>query len=308
MNDLDKQIAKGIRKTITWYDMFDFPLTLMELWRFGLYDAACELTSVDNTLSLMQSDINHSHGFYYLKGREAIIKTRQFRYSYADIKVKKTLKISKLFRWIPWIKFIAIVNIYGSDNLKSSSDIDLFIITAQGRIWLSRLFTVGLIKLLNLRPTKNNKQDKFCLSFFIAENDLNLTRVRIKNDLYFSYLAHLIPVYDRGGYLDKLYCDNSWLKLDMPNFSHDQIHGRRQVRSYFGDNFLKFKTVFFDILEAVVKKIQLRILPSAISNLMNVDTRVVINDSILKLHTNDSRQQLIELYEKKYHDLFGKIE
>ena len=58
-----------------------------------------------------------------------------------------------------------------------------------------------------------------------------------------------------------------------------------------------------DSLEKAAKKFQMKILPAALKELMNKDTRVIINDSILKLYLTDRRAEFMEKYEAKLRTL-----
>jgi len=71
-----------------------------------------------------------------------------------------------------------------------------------------------------------------------------------------------------------------------------------------------FSKIFKKIIEficinkfchSILKKIQLKYFPKIIKNLMNKDTRVIINDDLLKMHTTDNREKYYNLY-KKYLD------
>ena len=52
-------------------------------------------------------------------------------------------------------------------------------------------------------------------------------------------------------------------------------------------------------VEVLAKKIQLKILPANLRALMNKDTRVIINDQILKLYLVDRRAEFSAKYQEK---------
>jgi len=302
----NKAVKKAILKTVAFFDLFDYPLTSYEIWRYLLFVN----TSLDNVIENLDDqenikNISNKNGFYFLINRENIIKTRHNRYNFSYHKQKIAKKIAKIFRLIPWIKMIAVGNIVGSHNLKDESDIDLFIITKKSRIWLTRFFCVLIIKVLNLRPQKNNKRNKICLSFFISEQNLNLQELVLTKelnnkdiDIYFIYwLIGLVVIYDSDIVYKNFVQDNNWLDKYLPNYSFKQknlidIEKIEKIKSSNINKFLNF-------LEDVVKKIQLKIMPDELKNIKNKNTSVVVNDQIIKLHLDDRREEIKNNFAKK---------
>ena len=171
----ENSLKLAIFRVLAWFDIFNYPLSLFEIWQF--MDRKASLAQVQNFLLDSKNDASLSgqsrRGFYYLSGREEIIDTRLARYNSTDKKFKIARRIGRLFRLCPYVKLIAISNLIGAHNLRAESDIDLFIVTTPRRIWLTRLYCAGLAKILNIRPNKKTKQNKICLSFYVDENNLD---------------------------------------------------------------------------------------------------------------------------------------
>jgi hypothetical protein len=189
---------------------------------------------------------------------------------------------------------IAVSNIIGAHNLRSGSDIDLFIVTAPQRIWLTRLFCAGLAKILGWRPTAAIKKNRICLSFYVSSDALNLVDLKlIPEDLYFNYwLAGLVPIYDRGQTYARLLAANDWLKTYLPNWS-----GLAPVNDFTN---LKESMTFplwsgiWANWEKKTRAWQLKIMPPTLKSLINIDTRVRANDQIIKLYLVDRRQEFLD--------------
>ncbi len=288
---------KAIREVIVFFDLFNYPLTIFEIWKY--LRIKCDLNNVVAIEGDLKSDpiIESKNGFYFLQGNDINIDTRNKRYNYTHRKFKRAMRIARIFRFIPWIKMIAVVNIIGPHNLSDNSDIDFFIITQKRRIWLTRFFCVLIIKILGLRPEPDNMRDKICLSFFISEDALNLEKLMLEGDvlgdngfdIYFIYwLAGLTPIYEKGEMYKKFIQANDWLKNYLPNWQPAEIISRRFKRSKLqniGNNKL------FDLLEKILKKYQLKIMPEKIKKMANKDTRVILGDNIIKTHINDRREK-----------------
>ncbi|MCX6798025.1 MAG: hypothetical protein NTX66_02315 [Candidatus Falkowbacteria bacterium] len=318
MNDNFVNIEKNnlklaIFRTLIWFDLFNYPLSIYEIWQY--LDCQCEFRDLQALLN-KEGDNNAwetKGGFYYLANRSEIIKIRLARYNYTDRKFKTALKISRLFKLCPTVQLISVSNIIGAHNLRAESDIDLFIVSSKNRIWLTRLFCAGLAKLLNLRPNKTTKENKICLSFYIDEDNLNLETLKLDSqDFYFNYwLAGLVPIYNRNSTYERLLSANGWLKNYLPNFIAPGSNPRRQIKK---DNSLSgkqrfnlrpgsvFTSVFnplSNFLERSSRAWQLKILPPALKDLANKDSRVIIKSGIIKLYLVDRREELREKYRGK---------
>lgn len=310
---LKKQIEleEAIVRAIAFFDLFSYPLTVFEIWKYS--DVKCELSEVMEILENITrrgstpsvgveplSGLGEKNGFYFLIGRGEIIKERMARYNYTDKKFKRAVLVAKIFKFIPWIKMIAVGNIIGAHNLKKESDIDFFIITEKKRIWLSRFFCVLIIKISGLRPKREKTRDKICLSFFVSEEDLNLERLMLggaradseEKDIYFIYwLAGLAPIYDRDNTFKDFINKNDWLKNYLPNWQSSAISYRYDVGGSFSWFYRDVVDMFLAGLEKRIREVQLRIMPKQIKDIMNIDSRVVVDDGIIKLHVNDRREE-----------------
>lgn len=291
-----KEIERAIMEVIVFFDIFDFTLTAFEIWKY--LPIKCELADVQAIMldESLNEKIENKNGFYFLRGREEIIVTRMKRYNYANEKFKVALFMARFFKFIPWVKMIAIGNMIGANNLKKDSDIDLFIVSQKNRIWLTRLFCVGVAILFRMRPTKSNVKNKICLSFFVSEDALDLQKLTLDNDKYFLYwLAELTPIYGLDVYKNFVTA-NSWIKNELPNWEEFN-----PVSRFIEKRISNIYTDIFDIIigwsERYAKSFQLKHFPPEIKNLMNKDTRVVISDQILKFHVNDRRREYNMNYE-----------
>ncbi|MCK5320715.1 hypothetical protein KAJ61_05005 [Candidatus Parcubacteria bacterium] len=304
---INKNIKEAILKTIAFFDMFDYPLTPFEIWTFcGI---KCEINEILEALNNNNLPLKTKYGFYFLNNRSEIVDIRQMRYNYANRKFKRALKIARLFKIIPWIKMIAVGNSIGANNLRDDSDIDFFIITEAKRIWVTRWFCVGLAKFLNLRPQPLKKRDTICLSFYITDDNLELKKLMLPenkiHDVYFVYwLANLVPIYNKDNSYLKLINANVWLKECLPNWLPAYSGRARDVGSSFSDFYRDFIDMLIGGADSLLKKIQLRIMPNVLHRQMNIDTRVVVNDKILKLYVNDRREEFRGKYVLKLREIF----
>jgi hypothetical protein len=290
-NKKANSLEEAIVGAIAFFDMFDFPLTDFEIWKF--VNIRCDLADVKLALENL-SGIENKNGFYFLRDRSEIVDVRLKRNIYTERKFKRARRIAKIFRFIPWIEMIAVSNIIGERNLKDESDIDFFIITENKKIWLTRFFCAGIAKILGMRPEKGNERDKICLNFYASEEVMNLSELMMDNDIYFRYwVVNLVPIYDIGDAYKKFIQANGWLKNCFPNWLPEENSGLVLKNKPSKFNLLN---LFFGKFENKFKKLELKLMPPEMKEMMNKDTRVVVNDKILKLHVKDRRHE----YRKRF--------
>lgn len=301
-------LEKSILDTIIYFDIFDYPLKLSEL-RQWLFQYKIEINDLEKVLEqseILKDKINRQDGFYFLKGREEIIKIRKERKEIDAKKIKKAFKISKFLSLIPFIKGIAVCNNLGYLNAPEGSDIDLFIITLKNRIWMARFLTILPLKLFGLRPSEKNKKDKICVHFFITENNLSLENILLQEkngipDIHFIYwLTQFLPLYGDDNIWQKFYEVNNWLKKFLPNFEFKSGYSQieqpiflRKIKKFIQfihSHFLRW------FPENIFKWFQLKIMPENLIKLSREGSDVIISDKILKLHQKDKR----EFYRQKF--------
>ncbi len=286
------EILTEIKKVIIFFDLFDYPLTIFEIWHY--LDKRIGFAEIEEFLTADQRVIEEKNGFYFLFGRENILKIRANRYNYSCRKRKKAEQFIRNFKCLPFIKVIALANSIGAHNLRDGSDIDFFIITAPRRIWLTRFIVAGAAKILNRRPTSKNKRDKICLSFYLTTDNLNFDNLKLADsDPYLYYwLRTLVLLYNKNNSYETFLAANSL--------------GRNPSLIKVCSNETTRKNFFFDFLENFLKKIQLKIMSPALKQAMNNSAGVIVNDQVLKLYQSDNRHAYAEKYGNKLRQVLAK--
>ncbi|MFA5022428.1 MAG: hypothetical protein WC508_05100 [Patescibacteria group bacterium] len=306
------ELQKAILETVAFFDIFEYPLTLVEVYKWlyltGSQKDKYKLINIIQALggSDLQGYIETKNGFYFLRGRPKIIRTRLDRYQIAEGKFKIALKTIKQLQHLAFIKMIAVCNTVGYNNATPVSDIDFFIIVKNGRLWWSRLVITLITSLFGIRRHDQKIADRVCLSFYISDNHLNLSDIALKpDDIYLNYwLVTLAPVYGNSVYQDFL-AANSWLVNQLPNFYAAGMTNRRFVSDNNLAKGLKkidefllgdFIGGFFEYLAKAMelKKMKKRIAADGLV----ANTNVIVNDTMLKFHENDRRAEYQSLWRK----------
>lgn len=287
----EAQIKEAITAVIVFFDLFDYPLSDYEIWKY--LDKKIDFLELKKALSIL-NEIENQDGFFFLSGRSEIIISRKKRHNYTQRKIKIAKRFGKMFSLLPWVKTIILSNSIGQFNLRDGGDIDFFIITSPRRIWLTRFFCAGLAALLNSRPKSKNKRDKICLSFYITIDSLNLDDLKLpESDPYFFYwLRSFILLYNKDGIYEKF--------LNANNLPNNSAFSKKISNSE-----LNKRTPLFDLLENISKKLQFLIMSPVLKMAINNSVGVVINDKVLKLYLRDNRQEYLEKYGNKLKQVFA---
>ncbi|MEI7620692.1 MAG: hypothetical protein WCJ57_03950 [Candidatus Falkowbacteria bacterium] len=303
-NNQIQSLKEAIVRAIVFFDLFDYPLSPYEIWQY--LDQGASLLDVKNILNNGLDGVESQDGFYFLNSRSETILERQKRYHFSAEKFRLARRAAKLFKLVPFVEMIAVSNIIGSHNLRNGSDIDLFVVASPRRLWLTRLFCAGLAKILGWRPTKDVKRNRICLSFYASSAALNLEGLKLSSeDLYFNYwLAGLVPVYDCNQTYVRLIKENNWLKESLPNWQELKVNSNFKIKKQL--RHFRVFSGFLNILEKNSMAWQLKIMPLGLKSLINIDTRVRVDDKIIKLYLVDRRREFLDKFSSRLDQILNK--
>lgn len=224
-------LPRSILAALAYYDVFDYPLRVEELWRW-LYvvnpddrDAVERATPADVEHALGVRGVNElidrAGSFVTLRGRSSIVATRLERHAANECKWQRALLVGRRLRLVPFVQFVGVVNTLALDNARPESDIDLFIIARRRRLWLTRLLVTGLVQALGIRRHGVRVADRVCLSFYVSDAALDLKPLRlagVDDDVYLTYwTAQVVPLFDRGGAWAAFKHANRWVADRLPH-------------------------------------------------------------------------------------------
>ncbi len=308
-------IKQEVLKTLAFYDIFKYPLTSLEIQKnLGIGASLKEVRAALDGLKSENKIIMES-GYFFLPRDGNLAEKRKARFLISFKKFERAKKIARLFAWFPFIKFIGACNSLGYFNATGGSDIDLFIIARSNHLWTARFFSAAVLKIFNLRPTAETGKDKFCLSFFISDDALDISGAALPGgDPYFyHWMGWIMPLYNDGIW-QKFVAANNWIKGFSPNFLPQNHyfaprpseallvpHSFNGVAREGGPRPRFMKKIFervFSGAEIFFKKVQLKAMPVSLKEAANrCDGSVVINDKMLKFHLLDRRKEYKEKYE-----------
>lgn len=218
-------MEKAILRTLAYSDIFDYPLTEEEIWKWLVLENRRQKTEDRKRFAhslgfaLNSRQIRVTKGFYHLPIREEIVKIRQQRRIYSKLKLKLAEKVAGILRLIPWIKLIGITGALAMNNADKDDDIDLLIITAKNRLWLTRLFSVSLVELIGKRRRPGDKKvkDKICLNMLLDESHLTIPEK--ERDLFSAHeVCQMKPLWEKDRTYQEFLKANQWSQEFLPNW------------------------------------------------------------------------------------------
>jgi len=314
---MSTSLDQSILRTVAWFSMFETPVTVFELWKWMLTPDrpySLEETHAALDAAWLRERLVETDGMWAIRGstepllptpsvgssaskesdyqHRALVVERRTRFLDAARKFKKLRRAMRFVRLVPGVVGVAAGNTLAWWNTRPDSDIDLLVVTRPGTIWLARLLVVTPFALLGKRPGAS-AVDPFCFSFFVTADALDFSSLRLEGgDPYLAYwMRSLVPVLDRGGVFDQVITDNEWVDDLIPNARLPRRPPLTPPPHEEGKRNGGRPSSVATILERLAKAIQLRRFPPKIRAIMNVDSRVVVSDHMLKFHENDRRAE-----------------
>lgn len=303
LNDFPpRTLRESVYTALCFFDIFDHPLTFEEL--FGALIGIRTSTPEVQKFLAHDRNIEEREGFYFLKGREHLVELRKQRDPLIQKYQKKIRRYLPFIQKIPYVRMAGVCNTLAMGTANGQSDIDLFIITAPGRIFLARTLTTFLFSLLGVRRHGAKIAGRFCLSFYMSEEYLDLKKImHHSDDIYLIYwFRTLQPIYGKSMY-KKFIQDNAW--IDEKYFPSDKT---LNTASLLKPNKILEKTASFwefildhtigNFLEKKLAQIHLKRHQKKRQKL-GPESSVVVDESMLKFHNVDRRREFFEKFQKK---------
>jgi len=294
---------QAILSTFSFFDMFDYPLSQEEVEEY-LYKLPLDEHQIDLYLK-NSAALSYSDGLYCLKGNEEAFFKMDERRKMAKRYWEKIRKFRKIFNIIPFIRLVAVANNLAYDNPTKRSDIDLVIITKPGYMFIARTCLTISTHLFRMRRHGSKIRGRFCLSFYITEDNLDLEKIAIENDIYLAYwLKTLQPVCgDYQTYIDLMDHNRKFLERFFATpLNYQKRHYRanrgwvRKIRR-FRERILRGK--FGKWLEGKLRSWQMKRMQAKLEKMSKnegKEANIIISDKILKFHNIDRR----EYYKKRW--------
>jgi len=233
-------LRNPILATIIYYDCFDYPLSLFEVYKFLINPS--RLTRIDKGVGEIKlSDIGEEldrlvnskiigqkNGFFFLSGREGLFEKRIERHKIAARKWKKFLRTVRILALSPYLKGVFASGSMALNNTEENSDFDLLVISKSGRLYTSRFFLWVISSVAGVRRKRFEKvaPDKLCFNHYITDESLDIRHESLFNAQTYSSLK---PVMVDDEMIDRFFKSNFWINNYLYNFRPQKEFMRRSV-------------------------------------------------------------------------------
>ncbi|MBI1801344.1 MAG: hypothetical protein HYR71_06920 [Chloroflexi bacterium] len=198
-------MIQAIRRTIAYADLFDQAITPLDIHRY--LEVAASVADVRAALDRHDGTAWVRHdGLYCLPGRYPVIETTLQRRQDAAKIWGRAKRWAAIMSHVPFVRMVAVTGSLSMHNMKPGSDMDFFIVTAHGRVWLTRMLLVILVRFARLL------HDELCPNYLLSANALTL------NDRsYFTAreFVQMIPLYGLNVYRE-MRALNRWALEFLP--------------------------------------------------------------------------------------------
>jgi hypothetical protein len=212
-NEVDDlgELEGAVVEAVAYADVFDWPLTGDEIHRYLPVAATAEEVRASLASCRLGVFVSALEGFYVLRGREHLVEERARR---ATVSAQLWPRAQRYGRWIaclPWVRLVAVSGSLAVGAPTDGADIDLFIVSAERRLWLTRALTIGVVKVA-ARGTAARRV-VLCPNYVVTTAALELT----ERDLFTAHeLAQLVPLAGPATYR-ALLDENRWYRAYLPN-------------------------------------------------------------------------------------------
>lgn len=298
----DQPLPRATISAVAWADGFDLALTPFEIWQ--QLPTRASLAEVLEALDdpQLQTEIHRQDGLVMLAGRGGLAAERRRRIATAWPKFRKLRRLARVLARLPFVRMVAVCNTLALGHAKPAADLDLLVVSQANRLWSCRLLCVAAAKLLGGRPSPRRHADRYCLSFYLAEDGLSTERFQSPphGDTYLAaWTSWVLPLYDASGYAQAFADASSWVSERLPQTPWGTATPRWRTFARKASALI-IEGVWTDGLEKLVEKLQRAYLPQALRDAAaDEGTGVVLDRTSLKLHLDDRRAEINERFARR---------
>ena len=158
---------RAFLQSVIYASLFDYPLSLTQLREGLIGEVADEETLARwyGASPTLQATVDRRDGYYFPRGRDDLLETRRYREASSRRLLDELGSPLRLLTRMPFVRMVALSGSLAHLNAEGDADLDLFVITAAGRVWTVTVTTLVIARLLGWRA-------RLCLNYVVSERAL----------------------------------------------------------------------------------------------------------------------------------------
>lgn len=204
-------IQCALIRTLAYFDLFGHPLRRDELLRFSASSEA----GLEEGLEALCAEgwVYRLDGYHAIAPIAPMIQRRLEREARARKRMATARRMSRFIGRFPFVRGVMLSGSISKGVMDARDDIDYFIITAPGRLWVARTLLVLYKKIFRL----NSRRD-FCVNYFVSSDRL---AIEDRNLFTATELVTLIPTHGPAP-CAAFFDANEWAFAHFPNLERDR--------------------------------------------------------------------------------------
>ena len=201
----------AVLQTLAYFEVFSYPLTKEELFTFCSEVSASEEDVFESIQDLVNQACIFQFGtFFQLKNDASWAKRRLDYNRRADETLPIARRMARFIGGFPYVRAVFVSGSLSKHCMGPESDVDFFVVTAPGRLWLARTLLIVFKKIFLL-----NSHKYFCLNYFVDTKHLEIEE---KNLFTATESVTLLPMWGCEFY-EAFYKANAWAWQRFPHFA-----------------------------------------------------------------------------------------
>lgn len=293
MTDLERALLKTLLFHATWHHAPTLVEWIMTLEWTGEPPERSAVIQAIHTLTEERIVLAYRGRYVLFTSGSAFIDEQRRNEFWHPRKLRAARRVAEWLLRLSSVRFVALCNTTALGHARDEGDLDFFVITKRNTLMATRALAVLPYKVLGQRPGEHHGRDAVCLSYFVADDGLDLSSHMLKpDDPYFRYwFLSLLPLYDDGA-SEELWRANGYIvgrhPLARPWLVSPDLRIRRP----------RLQIPVLRGMEKTAAIFQEKHFPPQINEVLNQDTRVMVTSQVLKFHVEDRREEYRKRYEE----------
>lgn len=204
------QLRSSIFKVLAYFDVFNHPLSLEDILFFLDIEAAEYPVRKELDALIIEGCLFRTGPFYSLQNDPSLADKRHSNEQHADALLPIAGRGARLLFQFPFVRGVFISGSLSKHCADEKADIDYFIVTSAGRLWIARTLMHLFKKLTYLR----GRQHRYCMNYYVDEEALE---IREKNLFTATELITMIAASGNGGVVN-FFKANEWTARFYPRY------------------------------------------------------------------------------------------